>query len=181
MAGTSDNDDEISDQSKSANVQPQVIEPAHKTSGDNTVTTDTPSSEDLNADSNSVASESDQPNKIEMSEDISTLVPFEDALHKFSPEEDKELLSNCWMSNLSPTWTSSAHIPLSNSKELLCLNWMLKGYESGFWSQGVPSGLWIPEVYKQLSLSSIIDIKKRIVGELQCAGDLKRQPKTHQF
>ena len=58
---------------------------------------------------------------------------------------------------------------------------MVKGYESGFWSEGVPSGLWIPAVYKQLSLSSIIDIKKRIIGELQYARDLKRRPKTHQF
>ena len=58
---------------------------------------------------------------------------------------------------------------------------MIKGYESGFWSEGVPLANWIPAVYKQLSLSSIIDIKKRIVGELQCARDLKCQPKTHQF
>ena len=63
----------------------------------------------------------------------------------------------------------------------LDFNWMVKGYESGFWSEGVPSGLWIPAVYKQLSRSSIIDIRKRIVGELSCARDLKHRPKTHQF
>ena len=129
----------ISESSNSANV-PATAEPAHKTtSGDDTVTTDKLPSEDLLSDSNSVGSESEQLDIIEsMSEDIGTLVEFKDPLHgAFSPAEDKELLDNCWMSNLSPIWISEKHIPLQNSKELLVLNWMIKGYESGFWSEGV--------------------------------------------
>ena len=147
----------------------------NKTPGDDSVTTETPSSEELNADSDSVVPATDQP-KIEMSEDNNKMVEYKAPLHK-----DKELLSKCWMTNLSPTWTSSAHIPLPNSKELLLLHYLCRGYESGFWPEGVPSGLWVPQVYTQLSRSEVYDIKKRIVGELACARALKRTPKTHKF
>ena len=83
------------------------------------------------------------------------------------------------MTNLSPKWTSSAHIPLPNSKELLLLHFLCRGYDSGFWPEGVPAGLWVPQVYKQLSRSEVFELKKRIVGELACAR--KCAPKTHRF
>ena len=106
---------------------------------------------------------------------------FEPPLHSFSVEEDKGLLGNCWMTNLSPRWTSSAHIPLDNSKELLLLHFLCRGYESGFWYEGVPDGLWVPLVYKQLSRSEVFDLRKRIVGELARARAFKHAPKTHKF
>ena len=180
MEVTVTNEKLISEPSNSANV-PATAEPAQTTSSDDTVSTDSLPSEDLNTDSNSVGTEPEQLEiKETMSEDIGNIVEFKDPLHgALSPNEDNKLLDNCWMTNLSPFWISENHIPLQNSKELLLLNWMIKGYESGFWSEDVPLAKWIPAPYKQLSLSSIIEIKKRIVGELECARDLKRRPKTH--
>ena len=85
------------------------------------------------------------------------------------------------MTNLSPRWTSSAHIPLDNSKELLLVHYLCRGFDGGFWPEGVPEGLFVLQVYKQLSRSEIFDLKKRIVGELACARAMKRAPKTHKF
>ena len=198
-----DNDVDMLFSEDSANVQHKSVEPANKTTGDipvtdknktpgdnivtenktpgdDSVTTETPSSEDLNSDTDSVVTATDQ-SEIEMSEETTKMVEYEPPLHTFSAEEDKELLGKCWMTNLSPTWTSSAHIPLPNSKELLLLHYLCRGYDSGFWPEGVPTGLWVPQVYKQLSRSEVFDMKKRIVGELACARALKRTPKTHKF
>ena len=126
MAGTNENF--ISEPSNSANV-PAIAEPAQTTSGDATVTTDSLPSEDLITDSNSVGTEPEQLEiKETMSEDIGNIVEFKDPLHgAFSPAEDKKLLDNCWMTNLSPFWISENHIPLQNSKELRIHNWMIKG------------------------------------------------------
>ena len=115
----------------------------NKTPGDASVTTKTPSTEDLDSDTDSVVTATDQ-SELEMSEEQTKMVEFEPPLHTFSSDEDKELLGSCWMTNLSPKWTSSAHIPLPNSKELLLVHFLCRGYDSGFWPEGVPAGLWVP-------------------------------------
>ena len=162
---------------KTTNDEP--VTDKNKTAGDDSVTKNSSSPEDLNSDSDSVIT--DQPGELEMSEDQTKMAEFEPPLHSFSSDEDKELLSQCWMTNLSPRWTSSAHIPLENSKELLLVHYLCRGFDGGFWPEGVPEGLWVPQVYKQLTRSEIFDLKKRIVDELACARATKRAPKTHKF
>ena len=127
------NENLLSDPSNSANV-PAIAEPAPTTSSDSTVTPNSLPSEDLNTDSNSVGTEPEQLEVEEtMSEDIGKKVEFKDPLcGEFSPIEDKHLLDSCWMTNLSPFWISENHIPLKNSKELLLLNWMIRGTRVGF-------------------------------------------------
>ena len=91
------------------------------------------------------------------------------------------LLAACWEPNLSPRWTSSVHLLLGNSKELLLLHWLCRGFESGYWHKGVPEDLWVPQVYKQLSISDVYDLKKRIVGALARSPVFKYSSKTHDF
>ena len=91
------------------------------------------------------------------------------------------LLAACWEPNLSPRWTSSVHLSLGNSKELLLLHWLCRGFESGYWHKGVPEDLWVPQVYKQLTISEVYDLKKRIVGTLARAPVFKNPAKTHRF
>ena len=152
-----------------------------KTPSDIPVTTAGTSSEDFDSDSDSVVELFIQPGEIEMSENQPDQVEFEAPLHSFSIEEDRMLLSACWETNLSPRWTSSVHIPLPNSKELLLLHWLCRGFESGFWHEGVPEDLWVPFVYKQLSISDVYELKKRIVGTLARAPVFKNPAKTHKF
>ena len=91
------------------------------------------------------------------------------------------LLAACWEPNLSPRWTSSVHLLLGNSKELLLLHWLCRGFESGYWHKGVPEDLWVPQAYKQLSISDVYDLKKRIVGTLASSSVFKYPSKTHDF
>ena len=179
----------------SANEQPK-LSPVNKTTGDTTVpnlnkTTGDTQVPDLNktpgttagaspealqdSDSSSVAEldsvMSEQPEQVEL----------EPPLHKFNTDEEKMLLAACWEPNLSPRWTSSVHLLLGNSQELLLLHWLCRGFESGYWHKGVPDDLWVPQVYKLLTIPEVYELKRRIVGTLARAPVFKYPSKSHDF
>merc|ERR1711936_80912 len=147
-----------------------------KTPGDTPVATAGASTEALqDSDSSSVVTMD-----TEMSEKPEP-VELDAPLHTFTAEEDKHLLAACWDPNLSPRWTSSVHLLLGNSKELLLLHWLCRGFESGYWHKGVPEDLWVPQAYKLLSIPEVYELKRKIAGTLAHSSVFKHPSKTHEF
>ena len=185
---------DVSEGANSANGQPNLSSinidtgdtkdsPLDKTTGDTSVpevdktsgTTAGASTEALpDSDTNSVGGDSimsEQPEQVEL----------DAPLHDFTADEDKSLLQACWDPNLSPRWTSSVHLSLGNSKELLLLNWLCRGFESGYWHNGVPDDCWVPQEYKLLPISDVYALKARVVGSLARSSVFKHPSKTHDF
>ena len=62
------------------------------------------------------------------------------------------------------------------------MHWMIAGWESGYWTTDSQQASWIPEAYKLLSKLECIELKAKILDELQCARDAATiRPKTHYF
>ena len=159
-----------------SDIKDTTQEDIDKTPGDNSVTAAGASTGALqDSDSSSVvtmdAEMSDQPKPVEL----------DAPLHTFTAEEDKYLLAACWDPNLSPRWTSSVHLLLENSKELLLCNWLCRGFESGYWHKGVPEDLWVPQAYKLLTIPEVYELKRKITGTLAHSSVFKYPSKTHEF